>query len=72
MRLKLGLPKGSLQDSTFRMFKKAGYNIEVGSRSYYPNVDDQELEIILMRAQEIPRYVAAGLLDSGVTGKDFG
>jgi len=53
------------------MFKKAGFNINVGSRSYYPSVDDKELEIILMRAQEIPRYVEAGLLDSGVTGKDW-
>lgn len=53
------------------MFKKAGFNIRVGSRSYYPDVDDKELEVILMRAQEIPRYVAAGRLDSGVTGKDW-
>ena len=71
MRLKLGLPKGSLQEATLRMFKKAGFNIRVGSRSYYPGVDDKELEVILMRAQEIPRYVAAGRLDSGVTGKDW-
>ena len=71
MRLKLGLPKGSLQEATLRMFKKAGFNISVGSRSYYPSVDDKELEIILMRAQEIPRYVEAGLLDSGVTGRDW-
>ena len=71
MRLKLGLPKGSLQEATLRMFKKAGFNIRVGSRSYYPDVDDKELEVILMRAQEIPRYVAAGRLDSGVTGKDW-
>lgn len=71
MRLKLGLPKGSLEQATFTMFKKAGFNIQVGSRSYYPSVDDKELEIILMRAQEIPRYVEAGLLDSGVTGKDW-
>ena len=71
MRLKIGLPKGSLQEATFRMFKKAGFNIKVGSRSYYPSVDDKELEIILMRAQEIPRYVEDGLFDSGVTGKDW-
>jgi len=71
MRLKLGLPKGSLQEATLRMFKKAGFNIRVGSRSYYPSVDDKELEVILMRAQEIPRYVGAGRLDCGVTGKDW-
>lgn len=71
MRLKIGLPKGSLQEATFRMFRKAGFNISSGNRSYYPVIDDSDLEVILMRAQEIPRYVEAGSLDCGVTGKDW-
>ena len=71
MKLKLGLPKGSLQESTFKMFKKAGYNITVGSRSYFPYVDDAEMEPVLIRAQEMSRYVEDGALDCGITGEDW-
>jgi ATP phosphoribosyltransferase len=67
----LGLPKGSLQEATFQLFKQAGFNISVRSRSYFPVVNDPELEIILMRAQEIPRYVNEGVLDAGVSGLDW-
>lgn len=69
--LKLGLPKGSLQDSTFTLFKKAGFTISVGSRSYFPSVDDKEIQIMLVRAQEMSRYVEDGVLDVGLTGKDW-
>ncbi|MBE0466490.1 MAG: ATP phosphoribosyltransferase [Candidatus Desulforudis sp.] len=71
MKLRLGLPKGSLQEKTFQLFKKAGYHIAVNSRSYYPSVNDPELEILLMRAQEIPRYVHQGVLDAGLSGLDW-
>jgi len=69
--LKLGLPKGSLQESTLKLFKKAGYSISVDSRSYYPVVDDIEIEALLIRAQEMARYVEDGVLDAGLTGKDW-
>ncbi len=69
--LKLGLPKGSLQESTLKLFKKAGYNISVDSRSYYPVFDDAEIEAMLIRAQEMARYVDNGVLDCGLTGKDW-
>lgn len=69
--LRLGLPKGSLQEPTLDLFKRAGYNIIVNSRSYRPSVDDRELEIRLLRAQEIGRYVDHGFLDCGITGKDW-
>jgi len=69
--LKLGLPKGSLQEATFAMFKKAGFNINVSERSYLPSVDDGEIEPVLLRAQEISRYVQDGALDCGVTGNDW-
>jgi ATP phosphoribosyltransferase len=70
--LKLGLPKGSLQESTLKLFKKAGYNISVDdSRSYYPVFDDEEIEALLIRAQEMARYVDDGVLDAGLTGKDW-
>lgn len=69
--LKLGLPKGSLQDSTFRLFKKAGFNITAPSRSYIPSIDDPELEGLLIRAQEMARYVEDGILDAGLTGRDW-
>ena len=69
--LKLGLPKGSLQESTFRLFKKAGFNITASSRSYYPAIDDPELEGMLIRAQEMSRYVEEGVLDVGITGNDW-
>ena len=69
--LVLGLPKGSLQEATFSMMRKAGFNIEASARSYLPSVDDQELRIRLLRAQEISRYVESGHLDAGITGKDW-
>ena len=71
MKLRLGLPKGSLQEATFQLFKRAGFNISVRSRSYFPSVDDPDLEIVLMRAQEIPRYVNEGVLDAGISGLDW-
>ncbi len=71
MPLKLGLPKGSLQESTFNIFKKAGFSIKADSRSYYPSVDDEELQITLVRAQEMARYVAEGIFDAGLTGEDW-
>lgn len=70
-KLKLGLPKGSLQDSTFKLFQRAGYEISVRSRSYYPDVNDTELSIVLLRAQEMSRYVEDGALDAGITGYDW-
>ncbi len=70
-RLKLGIPKGSLQDSTVELFAKAGWRISVGSRSYFPGIDDSEIECMLVRAQEMPRYVESGALDAGLTGKDW-
>ena len=70
-RLRLGLPKGSLQDATLEKFAKAGWNITVSSRSYEPYVDDPELSVRLIRAQEIGRYVALGYLDAGLTGHDW-
>lgn len=69
--LKFGLPKGSLQESTLKLFKKAGYNISVDLRSYYPVFDDIEIEAMLIRAQEMARYVDDGVLDCGLTGKDW-
>ncbi|HQT90780.1 MAG TPA: ATP phosphoribosyltransferase [Candidatus Kryptobacter bacterium] len=69
--LKLGLPKGSLQESTFSLFQKAGYSISVSSRSYFPSVEDEELKIMLVRAQEMARYVELGTFDAGLTGKDW-
>lgn len=69
--LRLGLPKGSLQESTLRLFRKAGYIISVSARSYYPVFDDPEIESMLIRAQEMARYVEDGHLDCGLTGKDW-
>jgi len=71
MKLKLGLPKGSLQDATLELFRRAGYEIKVSSRSYFPVVDDDEIECMLIRAQEMARYVEDGILDAGLTGKDW-
>jgi ATP phosphoribosyltransferase len=71
MKLTLGIPKGSLQNSTIELFKKADIHIRVDERSYFPTSDDVELDLILMRAQEIPRYVEQGILDAGITGKDW-
>jgi ATP phosphoribosyltransferase len=70
-RLKLGIPKGSLQDSTVELFGKAGWRISVSSRSYYPAIDDPEIECMMVRAQEMARYVESGALDAGLTGKDW-
>jgi ATP phosphoribosyltransferase len=70
-RLKLGIPKGSLQDSTIELFAKAGWRLSVNSRSYYPGIDDPEIECMMVRAQEMARYVENGALDAGLTGKDW-
>lgn len=69
--LKLGIPAGSLQQSTAELFKKAGYNISFSSRSYYPSINDDEIECLLIRAQEMARYVEQGILDAGITGHDW-
>jgi len=69
--LKIGLPKGSLQDSTLDLFAKAGFHFSVSSRSYFPSIDDDEIEAILIRAQEMARYVEKGAFDVGLTGKDW-
>ncbi len=71
MKLKLGLPKGSLQEATFALFEKAGYSFRVSSRSYQPVVDDDTIEPILLRPQEIPIYIEQGVIDAGLTGKDW-
>ena len=70
-KLKLGLPAGSLQESAGRLFRQAGYNISFSSRSYHPVIDDEEIECTLIRAQEMARYVEKGVLDVGLTGKDW-
>lgn len=70
-KIKLGLPKGSLQESTFDLFKKAGYRIRLSDRSYVPIIDDLELEGLLIRAQEMAHYVEDGVLDAGITGQDW-
>lgn len=69
--LKLGIPAGSLQESTAALFSRAGYNIKFASRSYFPTVDDPEIECMLIRAQEMARYVENGILDAGITGFDW-
>ena len=71
MVLKLGLPKGSLQDATVQLFARAGFNIYVSSRSYYPGIDDPEIQCLLIRAQEMARYVSDGVIDAGLTGLDW-
>ena len=70
-RLKLGLPKGSLQDATIQLFARAGFNIYASTRSYFPSIDDPDIECMLIRAQEMARYVADGVLDAGLTGQDW-
>jgi len=70
-KLKLGLPKGSLQEATLNIFNKAGFFISLSKRSYLPSVDDEEMEIVLFRSQEIPRYVESGVIDAGISGKDW-
>ncbi len=71
MKLRLGIPKGSLQDATVQLFARAGFNLYVNARSYFPGTDDPELECMLIRAQEMARYVADGVLDAGLTGLDW-
>lgn len=70
-KLKLGIPAGSLQESTAELFRRAGYNIKFSSRSYFPSIDDLEIECMLIRAQEMARYVENGILDAGITGHDW-
>ena len=70
-KLKLGLPKGSLQDATIQLFARAGFNIYANARSYFPAIDDPEIECMLIRAQEMARYVSDGVLDAGLTGQDW-
>jgi ATP phosphoribosyltransferase len=71
MTLRLGLPKGSLQEATLQLFARAGWRITVNSRSYFPSIDDPEIECLMVRAQEMPRYVQTGALDAGITGRDW-
>lgn len=70
-KLKLGIPKGSLQDATIALFARAGWNIYASGRSYFPSIDDAEIECMLVRAQEMARYVEHGALDAGLTGNDW-
>lgn len=69
--LKLGIPAGSLRDATTALFRRAGYHIQISSRSYYPTINDVEIECLLIRAQEMARYVEQGVLDAGITGFDW-
>jgi len=71
MMLKLGIPKGSLENATVDLFRRAGFNITTSSRSYFPSIDDPEIECMLIRAQEMARYVEDGVLDAGLTGRDW-
>lgn len=71
MKLKLGIPKGSLENATIDLFRRAGFNIATSSRSYFPAIDDPEIECMLIRAQEMARYVEDGILDAGLTGLDW-
>src|ERR1700755_207262 len=70
-KLKLGIPKGSLQDATIALFGRAGWHIYANGRSYFPSIDDSEIECMLIRAQEMARYVEHGALDAGLTGNDW-
>jgi ATP phosphoribosyltransferase len=71
MKLKLGIPKGSLESATVDLFRRAGFNVITSSRSYFPSIDDPEIECMLIRAQEMARYVEDGVLDAGLTGLDW-
>src|SRR6266849_3936126 len=71
MKLKLGIPKGSLENATVELFRRAGFQITINSRSYFPAIDDPEIECMLIRAQEMARYVEDGVLDAGLTGSDW-
>ena len=70
-KLRIGLPKGSLQETTTQLFAKAGYDVRISGRSYYPSIDDPEIECILIRPQEMARYVGQGVLDCAITGHDW-
>src|SRR6266481_623247 len=70
-KLKLGIPKGSLENATIDLFRRAGFNITTSSRSYFPSIDDPDLECMLIRAQEMARYVEDGILDAGLTGRNW-
>jgi ATP phosphoribosyltransferase len=70
-KLKLGIPKGSLQETTVRLFGKAGYKIRCSERSYFPHIDDDDISVVLFRAQEMSRYVEDGIIDCGITGNDW-
>src|ERR1700694_1750218 len=71
MKLRLGIPKGSLENATIDLFRRAGYNITTSSRSYFPAIDDPEIECMMIRAQEMARYIEDGVLDAGLTGRDW-
>src|SRR3954470_19210352 len=71
VKLKLGIPKGSLENATIDLFRRAGFNITTSSRSYFPSIDDPDIECMLIRAQEMARYVEDGILDAGLTGRDW-
>jgi ATP phosphoribosyltransferase len=71
VKLKLGIPKGSLENATLDLFRRAGFNIATSSRSYFPSIDDPDIECMLIRAQEMARYVEDGVLDAGLTGRDW-
>src|SRR5438067_516287 len=71
MKLKLGIPKGSLEQATIDLFRRAGFQITTSTRSYFPRIDDPEIECMLIRAQEIARYLEDGILDAGLTGRDW-
>ncbi len=70
-KLKLGIPKGSLENATIELFQKAGWKISVSSRNYFPSIDDAEISCALIRAQEMARYIESGVLDVGLTGLDW-
>src|SRR6202521_3041651 len=71
MKLKLGIPKGSLENATVELFRRAGFQITINSRSYFPAIDDPEIECMMIRAQEMARYIEDGVLDAGLTGRDW-
>lgn len=71
MKLRLGLPAGSMQEATFQLFRRAGYGVSLSARSYVPTIDDPEIECLLLRAQEIPHYVGLGVFDAGLSGLDW-
>src|SRR6201995_4665398 len=71
MKLKLGIPKGRLENATVELFRRAGFQITTTSRSYFPTIDDPEIECMMIRAQEMARYIEDGVLDAGLTGRDW-